>query len=192
MIDGLEAWFPEYSKRHTSGLVAPQGAIGAIEGGWTYKPSFTPSVCNMYVDIRISPRTDPAQLNHEFGQALAKIQADNPGLELEHDMILSIPGTHTNPENWIVQSLMRGWETVEGQPHKPNLNTSGATDAAILRGRGIPTARLGLPRFQAPAAYPGFSMGVANGAGMEKLTRCLVYAVIDTCTRARGEVGLPS
>src|SRR5690242_13432955 len=29
VIDGLEAWFPEYSKRHTSGLVAPQGSIGA-------------------------------------------------------------------------------------------------------------------------------------------------------------------
>jgi acetylornithine deacetylase/succinyl-diaminopimelate desuccinylase-like protein len=191
VIDGLEAWFPEYSKRHSSGLVAPQGSIGAIEGGWTYKPSFVPAVCNLYVDVRIGPRQEPAQLNHEFGQALARIQADNPGLEIDHDMILSIPGTHTDPSNWIVQSLMRGWEAEEGQPHKANLNTSGATDAAILRGRGIPTARLGLPRFQAPAEYSGFSMGVANGPGMEKLTRCIVYAAIDTCTRPRAELGLP-
>jgi acetylornithine deacetylase/succinyl-diaminopimelate desuccinylase-like protein len=192
VIDGLEAWFPEYSARHTSGLVAPQGSIGAIEGGWTYKPAFVPTVCNLYLDIRIGPRQEPAQLNHELGQALAKIQADNPGLELEHDMILSIPGTHTNPESWVVQSLMRGWETEEGQPHKANLNTSGATDAAILRGRGIPTARLGLPRYQAPAEYPGFSMGIANAPAMEKLTRCIVYAIVDTCARSRDEVGLPA
>jgi hypothetical protein len=25
---------------------------------------------------------------------------------------------------------------------------------------------------------------------MEKLTRCLVYAIVDTCTRSRREVGL--
>ncbi|HEX6511010.1 MAG TPA: peptidase dimerization domain-containing protein [Chloroflexota bacterium] len=190
VIDGLEAWFPEYSKRHTSGLVAPQGSIGAIQGGWTYKPSFVPSVCELYVDIRIGPRQEPAQLNHEFGQALADIQAANPGLEIERDMILSIPGTHTDPDSWVVQSLMRGWEAVEGQPHKPTLNTSGATDAAILRGRGIPTARLGLPRLQAPPAYSGFSMGVADPAGMERLARCIVYAIVDTCTRGRAEVGL--
>lgn len=192
VIDGLEAWFPDYSKRHTSGLVAPQGSIGAIQAGWTYKPSFVPSACDLYVDMRIGPRQDPAHLNHEFGQALARIGTDNPGLELDYDMILSIPGTHTDPNSWVVQSLMRAWETQEGQAHKPILNTSGATDAAILRGRGIPTARLGLPRYPAPAEYPGFSMGVANGPAMEKLTRCLIYAVVDTCTRPREELGLPT
>jgi acetylornithine deacetylase/succinyl-diaminopimelate desuccinylase-like protein len=190
VIDGLEAWFADYSEGHRSGLVAPQGSIGAIESGWTYKPSFVPAACDLYVDVRISPRTDPAELNHEFAEALGRIRAGNPRLELAHDMILSIPGTHTTPQNWIVQSLMRGWETVEGEDHKPILNTSGATDAAILRGRGIPTARLGLPRFEVPAAYPGFSMGVVSVAAMERLTRCIIYSIVDTCTRSRPEVGL--
>ncbi len=131
------------------------------------------------------------QVKYEFGQALAQIQAANPGLELDWDMILSIPGTHTDPNNWIVQSLMRAWEFVEERPHEPHGNTSGATDAAILRGRGIPTARLGLPRAAPPSAYQGFSMGVAHVESMYRLTKCLVYAVIDTCTRDRVEVGLP-
>jgi acetylornithine deacetylase/succinyl-diaminopimelate desuccinylase-like protein len=192
VIVGLEAWFPEYSARHTSGLVAPQGSIGAIQGGWTYKPSFVPALCNLYVDLRLSPRSDPMQVRHELGQALARIQADNPGLELDYDMILSIPGTHTDPNNWIVQSLMRAWEDLEGRPHEPARNQSGATDAAILRGRGIPTARLGMPRAAVPAAYPGFSMGIANVGSMRRLTECLVYAIVDTCTRERDEVGLPA
>ncbi|SRR5579884_689243 len=191
VINGLEMWFREYSARHTSGLVAPQGSIGAIESGWTYKPAFVPAVCNLYVDIRVSPRAEPMQVKYEFGQALAQIQAANPGLELDWDMILSIPGTHTDPNNWIVQSLMRAWEFVEERPHEPHGNTSGATDAAILRGRGIPTARLGLPRAAPPSAYQGFSMGVAHVESMYRLTKCLVYAVIDTCTRDRVEVGLP-
>jgi acetylornithine deacetylase/succinyl-diaminopimelate desuccinylase-like protein len=191
VIAGLEAWFPQYSARNTSGLVAPQGSIGAIEGGWTYKPAFVPTACNLYVDLRVSPRTDPMEVKHQLGQALWDIQAANPGLELEYEMLLAIPGTHTDPRHWIVQSLMRAWESREGRPHEVRGGTSGATDAAILRGRGIPTARLGLPRAQAPAAYQGFSMGVANIPALQRLTECLVYAIVDTCTRDRAEVGLP-
>jgi len=191
VIDGLEAWFPEYTARHTSGLVAPQGSIGAIEGGWTFKPSFVPASCILYVDLRVSPRSSPMEVKRELGEGLARMQAEHPGLELDYDMVLSIPGTHTDPNNWIVQSLMRAWEDVEKRPHQPILNTSGATDAAILRGRGLPTARLGMPRAAPPAAYPGFSMGVANAESMKRLTECLVYAIVDTCTRERAEVGLP-
>ena len=190
VIQGLEEWFPEYTARHTSGLVAPQGSIGAIEGGWPYKPSFTPAVVNLYVDVRISPRTDPMALKREFGAALAHIRAANPGLDVDFQMILSVPGTHTDPRNWIVQSLMRAWEAREGTPHRPIRGTSGATDAAILRGRGIPTARLGLPRTPPPSQYPGFSMGAASPTAMQRLTECLVYAIVDTCTRERSEVGL--
>ena len=61
-------------------------------------------------------------------------------------MILSIPGSFTDPKNWIVQSCMRAWEFVEKQKHLPRTGTSGATDANILRAAGIPTARLGMPR----------------------------------------------
>jgi acetylornithine deacetylase/succinyl-diaminopimelate desuccinylase-like protein len=191
VIQGLEEWFPEYAARNTSGLVAPQGSIGAIEGGWTYKPAFVPRVCNLYVDLRVSPRTDPMEVKHQLGEALRRIAAAHPGLDLDWEMILAIPGTHTDPENWIVQSLMRAWESRQGQPHEARGNTSGATDAAILRGRGIPTARLGLPRAVPPAAYPGFSMGVAHVPALQRLTECLVYAIVDTCTRDRAAVGLP-
>jgi len=190
VIAGLEEWFPRYSARHTSGLVAPQGSIGAIRGGWTHKPAFVPAATDLYVDIRVSPRSDPLQVKRELGQALAEIQAAHPGLEVEHEMILSIPGTRTDPRNWIVQSLMRAWEHREGQPHTPITGTSGATDAAILRGRGIPTARLGLPRTPPHPAYPGFSMGAATPAAMQRLTECLIYSIVDTCTRDRAAVGL--
>ncbi len=190
VIEGLEAWFPEYTARHTSGLVAPQGSIGAIQGGWPHKPAFVPASVELYVDTRISPRATPPQVKRELGVALAAIQERNPGMQVDFEMILSIPGTHTDPESWIVQSLMRAWEHREGRPHAAIRGTSGATDAAILRSRGIPTARLGLPRTPPPPNYPGFSMGAVTPAAMQRLTECLVYAIVDTCTRDRGEVGL--
>ena len=193
VISLLEEWFPRYTERNTSGLVTPQGSINAVEAGWPYKPAFVPAACYLYVDLRISPRTDPMQAKQELGQALAEIRRAVPGLELDSAMILAIPGTTTDPENWIVQSCMRAWEYVERKPHTPNTRTSGATDANILRSWGIPTARLGIPFLNKDAGatnHRRFSMSVSDLPGMRQLTKCLVYAIIDTCTRERGQVGL--
>jgi len=114
----------------------------------------------------------------------------HPDLRVEWEMILSIPGSFTDPNNWIVRSCVRAWEFVEQKKHSPRTGTSGATDANILRAAGVPTARLGMPRLMAPSGEQrsGFSMDKSNIAGMKQLTKCLVYAAIDTCTRERREV----
>ena len=193
VIGLLEPWFAEYTEKNTSGLVAPQGSINAIQAGWTYKPAFVPAACHLFVDLRVSPRVSPVEAKRQFGDAIERIVKTDPTLSLEWEMILSIPGSFTDPNNWIVQSCTRAWEFVENQKHKPRTGTSGATDANILRAAGIPTARLGMPRRQ-NANEPQrsvFSMETSNMASMKQLTKCLVYAVIDTCTRERQEVCSP-
>jgi len=190
VITLLEEWFPEYTAKNTSGLVAPQGSINAIQAGWTHKPAFVPAACHFYVDLRISPRVNPTEAKHQFGAAIERIVKANPGLSVDWEMILSIPGSFTDPKNWIIQSCVRAWEFVENKKHMPRTGTSGATDANILRSRDIPTARLGMPRRTAvnENQRSRFSMETSNIAGMKQLTKCLVYAAIDTCTRERGEV----
>ena len=70
-------------------------------------------------------------------------------------------------------------------------HTSGATDANILRGRGIPTARVGMPTGALLERFKDvFSMGVVSETAMVALTKCLVTVIIDTCTRTFAEVGL--
>lgn len=192
VMAGLEEWFPKYTERNTSGLVAPQGSVNAIEAGWPYKPAFVPASCNLYVDVRVSPRTDPMEVRRQFGEALAAIRQAHPEIDLDWEVMLAIPGTSTDPNSWIVQSCMRAWEYVEKKKHTPRTGTSGATDANILRSWGVPTARLGMPRLKDAASTqrPSFSMEVSNISGMRQLTKCLVYAVVDTCLRARKDVGL--
>jgi acetylornithine deacetylase/succinyl-diaminopimelate desuccinylase-like protein len=193
VIEELERWFPEYTKANTSGLVAPQGSIGAIEGGWTYKPTFVPAACDLYVDLRLSPRTSVPDMRRQFEDAIADIPRRHPEISLTWEILVAVPGTHTDPGSWIVQSCMRGWEDVEGRPHIPRANQSGATDANILRGHGIPTARVGMARVPDDAPMPDdFSKGmnVVSLREMERLTRCLVYVIVDTCLRSRREVGL--
>jgi acetylornithine deacetylase/succinyl-diaminopimelate desuccinylase-like protein len=190
VMAALEEWFPKYTERNTSGLVAPQASINAIEAGWPYKPAFVPASCNLYVDVRVSPRTDPMEVRRQFGEALAKIKKAQPEIDFDWEMALAIPGTSTDRNNWIVQSCIRALEYVEKKKHTPRKGTSGATDANILRSRGIPTARLGMPRLRNSSKEQRsvFSMETSNISAMKQLTKCLVYAVIDTCTRERSEI----
>lgn len=189
VIEGLEKWFLEYAEKNSSGLVAPQGVIGALEAGRRYRPTFTPATCDLFVDLRISPRTDPMDVRRQFGEAIARIKSADPGLEVDWQMVLAIPGSRTEPDNWIVQSCMRAWEHVEGKEHPPPVKHSGATDANTLRRWGIPTARLGLPPIEnARTDDLAFMQGVNSVAGMKRLTQCFVYSIVDTCTREREAV----
>jgi acetylornithine deacetylase/succinyl-diaminopimelate desuccinylase-like protein len=195
VIEGLEAWFPEYAARNTSGLVTPQANIGHIEGGWARTASLSPAACVLDIDVRVSPRTPPTEVRRQFAEAIEALRREHPDLDVSWDMTLSIPGTSTPPDNWVIQSCARGWEAVEGRPYEGARGTSGATDANILRGRGVPTARIGMPKLRDPdGTEVDFAMGMnaVDPATMARLTRALVYSIVDTCTRTRDAVGLAS
>ena len=187
----LEEWLPKYQARNTSGLCSPQGAISAIRGGWPHKPAFPSAAVEVYVDIRCTPRIPPAQVRAQFAEAIQQICVDHPELDLDWEMIAAYPGGSTDPENWIVQSTMRGWEAVEARPHEVRTGASGQTDASAIRNLGIPTARVGFPQVPTtPAAWAGFGgMGVSFIPDLVKVTKAIIYAIVDTCTRTRQETG---
>jgi hypothetical protein len=72
------------------------------------------------------------------------------------------------------------------------VGTSGATDANILRNRGIPTVRIGMPKVSGTPFPVDFAMGMnaVDIRDAEMLTRHLVGVAVDTLTRPRAEVGL--
>jgi succinyl-diaminopimelate desuccinylase len=185
LVPLLEEWFKEYAARHTDGLVAPQGAVGAIEGGWTYKPAFPPAACDLYIDMRISPRSTPMDVWRELNHALRGMQKRLGGdLRLDCKLIAAVEGPATSQTSWIVQSCTRAWEAVEGRKHEPFKQTSGQTEAVILRRHGIPTARVGLPAQMSPGGERAkHTMGVTKVGGMLKLAEVLARTLVDTCTR---------
>lgn len=190
LVPLLEEWFREYSARHTDGLVAPQAAVGAIEGGWTYKPAFPPAACDLYIDMRVSPRSTPMEVWRELNSALRSIRDGLGGdLVIDSKLIAAVEGPATAETSWIVQACTRAWEAVEGRKHEPLKLTSGQTEAVILRRHGIPTARVGLPAAMTPGGERiKHSMGVTKVGGMLKLAEVLARALIDTCTRNLEEV----
>lgn len=182
----LEEWFAEYAGRHTSGTVAPQGIVSSVRGGWPRMAAVTPASCTLMVDLRIGPDTTPMQAKREFLKALDKL----PDNSVTAEMVLAIPGTRTDPDSWICRSATAGWEAFEGREHEVVRGNSGATDANILRGRGIPTVRVGMPKVTEAPFDIDFARGMntVSVRAMEKLTRHLVRTAVDTVTRTRAEV----
>ena len=192
VVGRLEQWFVDYSDRHTDGLVAPQGIVSSIEAGWPRMAAAAPAACRFRVDLRLSPRTTPMQAKREFGAAIDAICADLPHVSVDWRPVLAIPAPTTDPDTWVCRSAIRAWEEFEGSSHEPILGNSGATDANILRSRGIPTVRVGMPKIT-EAPFPiDFTAGMntVDVREMERLTRYLVQVAVDTVTRTLAEAGL--
>jgi acetylornithine deacetylase/succinyl-diaminopimelate desuccinylase-like protein len=184
LLQGLEAWFPTYTAANTSGCVAPQGAIGAVRGGWPEAPAFTPATCELWVDLRVSPRTPIEEVERQFAETAGRL-ASEIGAEVQWERVLAIPGTSTPPGEPIIRSSIRAWELATGLQHGFRTGTSGATDANILRAAGVPTARIGMPPVEPPDDLRGFSMGVAAPTAMAILARTLCAVAVDICIPAR-------
>ncbi len=103
-------------------------------------------------------------------------------------MILSIPGTETPQDAPVVAAAVAAWEEATGRPHEAIIANSGATDANILRGRGLPTARIGMDRI-GPDAPLGLDfpsgMNVVDIRDAVRLTQTIVHTAITLCTRER-------
>ncbi|MFF1260327.1 M20 family metallopeptidase [Streptomyces sp. NPDC058321] len=190
VVRHLEEWFVTYAERHTDGTVAPQGIVSSVRGGWPRMAAVTPAVCTLRVDLRIGPDTTPNQAKREFKSAVEALRDKLPGLDATVEMILAIPGTRTSRESWIFRSAAAGWEAFEGRAHEVIAANSGATDANILRGRGIPTVRVGMPKVAEAPFDIDFARGMntVSVAEMERLTRHLIRTAVDTVTRSRDEL----
>ena len=193
LIMEIEEWLPTYTERNTRGQVTPRGAITALRAGLVDRLAFTPATTEIYMDIRCAPHTPPAEVKAQFAEAMDAIRARNPDIKFDWDMCAAYPGSSTAPDNWIIESAIRGWEAVEGNTYSMPPN-SGQTDISLIRNLGIPTARLGwpsTPKNVPPDLTGGLGgMGVAYVPDLAVACKKIIYAAIDTCSRTRADVKL--
>jgi acetylornithine deacetylase/succinyl-diaminopimelate desuccinylase-like protein len=192
IVIGLEHWFTIWAEERRSGLVAPQGVVAAIEGGWPHMAAFTSAACRFHVDLRLSPRTTPEEAAADFEAEVVRLAAE-VGADARVARTVTIPGTTTDPDEPIIRSSIACWEALTGRRHEPVTGLSGATDANILRGLGVPTARVGLPKVLRDDLDVDFQLGMnaVDVDDMMALSRLLIRIALDRCgvvgQRAAGE-----
>jgi acetylornithine deacetylase/succinyl-diaminopimelate desuccinylase-like protein len=177
LIERLERWLEDYPARHRTPTAAPQGIIGSAAGGWERMLAVTPAACRIRLDLRLAPGETPMQLKREVAAATAGF-AGELGLELSVEMALSIPSSRTDPGEPIIRRAVEAWEQASGRPHQPAADSSGATDANILRHRGIPTARVGMAKVDAASADFSLGMNTVDVSAMRRLCAILGHVVV--------------
>lgn len=188
LMAALEKWFPEYARENGDEAVLPQASINAIHAGSINRLAFVPSTCELDIDVRVPPSLSPTEVAGELRLALDRIAHEDPDLESDMDRLSALPGSRTDPDHWVVQTVICAWEWKERREHAFAKNGSGASDAALLRGAGIPTARIGLPPADSP--FDGFSMGSVDTIAVVRLAEVLIHAIVDTCMRTRADIGV--
>ncbi|TDB91391.1 M20/M25/M40 family metallo-hydrolase [Actinomadura sp. KC216] len=141
----LEDWFEEYAVRHEHGTMRPQGAVSSIDGGLAHLAASTPATVRLRADVRLTTRQTPAAVTREV-RAFVTALGRELGTDLRVEQIAAVPASRTAPDAPVVRAAIAAWEAVAGVPHRPIRENSGATDANILRMRGIPTARVGMQK----------------------------------------------
>lgn len=195
VIEELEAWLPEYTERNSHGQIEPQGWIASVRGGWPERPAFPSAVTEIYLDMRISTKQTPASTHAEFSEKMRDILQRHPEISAKWEMVVSVPASSVDPENWIVRSAVRAWEDTHGRAYGGAPRMSGQTDAAMLAKLGLPLVRVGYPW---PSTAPGVpdlgeglgGMGVCHVPDLLNTIRTVIRIIIDTCMRSRKDVGL--
>ena len=178
LILDVEDWIEEWAEARSDEFNRPQGIVAAVGGGDAAAAAFTGCTCEFTVDLRIPPGVDADSaeraLSERIGQRAAAIEATATVTRT-----VAISGTRTDPSEPIVRTAIEAWEAETGKPHRPIRGLSGATDANILRARGVPTARVGLPKVGAPGVEVDFQYGMNAVAPQDQvaLSRQLIRIV---------------
>jgi hypothetical protein len=100
-------------------------------------------------------------------------------------MILSIPGSLPIRRTGSSNRCVRAWEFVENKKHTPRTGNQrrNRREHSTIPRHTDRSARYAASHRRERKSAQRFSMETSNIAGMKQLTKCLVYAAIDTCTR---------
>lgn len=157
VVDAIADWGKGYTQRkteewsqrvedHPYSVIKPNVNIGAIEGGWPYKPTWSTAICNLYVDVRTLPGDSPLDVQRELRDVLDKLKQEHADLDVTVEMYMSNPGGYlADRDSYLVDAAARAVEHVRGsRPGRvPPEFGSYWCDMNILNRYGIESLTLG-------------------------------------------------
>ena len=187
----LDDWFVKYAEAETNGLVAPQGAVAAVRAGAPERSAFVGEACDLYLDVRVSPRRTPIEAARIVERQIARELAGADHRSWSVETIACVPPSATPKSSWIIRSARCAWQKLEDRAHEHIFRTSGASDTCILRAWGIPTARVGMPLRVGNESWlgpDGLGLNVVDVKDCARLAELLTLITLDTCPRKLADV----
>jgi acetylornithine deacetylase/succinyl-diaminopimelate desuccinylase-like protein len=155
VVQAIEEWALEYEREHTyrcaGGTVVPKVSVNAVRSGVPYKITKTPSICHLYLDIRVAPDQTLLSVERELRAAL-----EATGIPVTIEPFVFRRGYEAQNVEPLVAKVEAAHRRVFGEtPGRPvEAVTSMWRDSNVFNEAGIPTVVYG----------PGASVGGGNFA----------------------------
>lgn len=180
IMEALRGWEPDFELLHEHPRMGSRLGIGAIEGGYPYKPSICPApYCNIYLDVRFPPDKSIMQVRNELAAFLRELCASDPELDADLDIYLCRTGYEIDREDPLITSVEEAHRAVfdtDARYPEPYRYAVSA-DTAILSDFGVRAMTYGPGGITRDGTY---SMYDKDGevCSIENLIRCTkVYAL---------------
>ena len=172
-------WEVEFQKRHPHPYMKPLINVGAIYGGYPYKPSLTAGFCNLYVHINTIPGQDILGVQRELEAVIAEEQKSDPQLEATIDFYFASNGHEIDIDHVLPQTITAahrevvGTEVVRPNPERYSISS----DNSPLAEFGIPGITYGAGGKNRSGQWNMYEPGVGELVSIENLkTAARVYA----------------
>ncbi|MDG4818879.1 hypothetical protein O7628_25645 [Micromonospora sp. WMMD956] len=138
------------------GQVGAEVGIGAVRAGQPGKPDLLPGRLDFHLYLVTVPGDEPAEIADALAATLTEKLRGTP----LGDCGVSVtgwpvhPAAATDPDAPICHWADAAWRAAHGHAPQPIRGWTGSTDGVVLRGRGVPTVRLGPPSLPADPGDP--------------------------------------
>jgi len=189
LLPVIRRWEATYQKRHPHPLMLPMIGLGAIEGGFPYKPSICPSpFCHLYIHLTTVPGTKPMTVYRELEEVL-KEQADkDPELDWELKFYLISDGYEISKTSAVAQAVERSHMEVFQEPviYPEPARYSVSSDCSVLFQYGIQGVTYGAGGIVPSGVYSMYDGAKGEVLGLDnlyKMTQSYTLALIDLCNQ---------
>lgn len=143
----VETWRRHLRDRPAHGTSGWEVGLGAIECGLPTKPDLLAARGSADLYLVHPPECDAGELVAELDELLHE---RGFGGRIRPSLSASLEAGSTDPDHEVVRRSNEAWQRHFGAPPPPVRGWCGSTDAALLRARGVPVARLGPQPRSAP------------------------------------------
>jgi acetylornithine deacetylase len=189
VIGALKAWEPVYQQRHPHPFMEGRIGIGAIQGGYPYKPSKCPApFCNLYVDIRLVPGQSFLETKREIESVLQELKNADPDLRTQVDLFLTGNGFELRRDDEVVLAMERAHQAVYGEAvtYAAPSRYAVSSDAGPMFEYGIKSLTYGPGGVSAGGAFTVYDPNqqqseVLNIQNLVKAAGVYAFAALDLC-----------
>ncbi|MBI2370709.1 MAG: M20/M25/M40 family metallo-hydrolase [Deltaproteobacteria bacterium] len=194
VMQAIKAWEPRYQQKYRHPFMKPLIGVGAIDGGYPFKPSICPApFCNLYLHITTIPGTKPMAVRRDLEELLDGLRRRDPGLRAEVEFYLYRDGYEVPRESPVVRSVEAAHRQVTGRavifPEPERYAVS--ADCSIMHDYGVPAITYGAGGINPEGAYGMYYQDKGECLGIEHLvtaTKVYALAALDLCSRDRAEL----